>query len=107
MILLIVCICAGCSEAPYTGSQKLAMGAYIAAAAADMVTTREMLQRGYEERNPILGRDPTDQTLILSNILAFGLLYGAGELLPEHRETIWWSAAGVRGGLAIHNERLK
>jgi hypothetical protein len=100
-------ILTGCSGVPYTRGQKIAFGVYAAASVADVVTTRSMLQDGFCERNPFYGERPSDETLMAGNVITMAVLYGLGELWPQQREGIWWSAAAVRGSLAVHNERLK
>lgn len=74
---------------------------------ADVVTTIDALHHGYSERNPILGRHPSDAEVIGYNA-GVGLLHVAGTMfLQDHapRFVKPWEifTISVKGGAVMNN----
>jgi hypothetical protein len=85
-----------------TGREKVLFGLMIGASACDAYTTIEAVEvdsRGghFHELNPILGRHPDSGNVILFKGVVVGILYGLGEIWPEHREG-FYSFGIVSGG---------
>lgn len=89
--------------------------AYMAAAAADTISTQQALDRGGKEANPLLGSDPSGE---LMTGLKIGGFLGM-RVLEEHiedslnREMKWWEKAllwaapiGIQSYAAWHNSNV-
>jgi hypothetical protein len=103
-LLVILGHCSGCGV-PYTSKQRIAMGIYIGAAAADWYTTNRVLDDGGYECNPLMSKHPNDGELALFNGIGFGIIWLAGEICPEHREAFWYIGAAIKGGVAVKNTK--
>ena len=63
---------------------------------ADWSTTQNMSRRyneGYYERNPLLGRHPSSNTINLYFLIATPLIFLAADQVPEYRKTILQSVS--------------
>jgi len=98
VILLLV----GCS--PLTPKEQILFGTMLAAHAADYETTRRGVSQGMVELNPILGSRPDQGNIALFKLGAVGVIYGLGELFPEHREFIYTLGIFTGGAAVINNE---
>lgn len=76
----------------------------VAAQAADYESTRKGLSRGMTELNPILGERPDQGNIALFKLGSVGMLYGLGELFPDHREFIYSLGIITGGAAAVNNE---
>lgn len=72
--------------------------------AADLYTTKRVLEDGGYETNPLLGKHPSDQTLALAGAAAIsGYLVGACLLPQPWRERWGWFWIGVETSAASWN----
>jgi len=78
----------------------------IAASLADGYTTERMLDEGHYERNPTLGKHPSETTMVAYFSLSTGFKLLLAHLIPEYREVILYGFAFVNGYCAHHNVRL-
>ena len=82
-----------------------------AATAADYVTTRQAINRGAHEENPLLGSHPSNANLVeLGTAVTFGSAFAAtkaGEGGTRTARIVSWlvpaAIAGVHVELAVHN----
>jgi len=105
--LFLLCSCAH-SPRPWTKEEKILLIASIFAVSADIYTTERNHDNGniFEERNPFIGKHPTDSQLLIKGGLAYtGVLIGA-HYLPSLRTKILGFQISINGVLAIHNDRL-
>ena len=91
----------GCS--PLTKREQVLFGLMVGAHLADYETTRQCLSRGGVERNPILGEQPNRESLVLFKLGSVAVLWGLGELFPDHRETVYTLGAVAGSGVAVYN----
>jgi len=101
ILIALILILTGCTA--YTPAQKRAFLIYTGATAADLITTRQGLQQDCREMNPFLDDRPSDLELISFKAITTGILFGLGEIWPDHREQIWTWAALIQGGASINN----
>lgn len=97
-----------------TRQQQWAFGLMVGAQFADYETSRRMNfgdigqhgnNRGaFYEKNSILGKRPDDGNIMLFKVGVVSVLWGFGELFPEHRTTIY--SIGIVSGVstAINNK---
>ena len=109
-IILLTLLIAGCGR-PYTLREKVAFGVFVGATVADYETSRrlhyELGRDGqFYERNPLLGKHPSQDELALFNVGCVGLFWGLGEIWPDSREPLFWLGAVLKGGAAGWNDRL-
>ena len=80
--------------------------AALAATYADTETTKELLKRGGEETNPLLGRHPSGSDLDKSAIASGAILAALAGVVPSReRKTMLGVWTGFRAGLAYKNAR--
>ena len=109
--LLLASLLCGCSHLPkprpWTKDEKVMLTLSIGAVVADYYTTERMLDRGYKEMNPLMGKYPTDTELTIKT----GALYGAFLLIahywPQMRRFFLFSQTTAQTGFALQNSRLK
>jgi len=102
--LILLIILAGCSwsksEVRWGISSCIATG-------ADIYTTTQMLNNPDNyERNPIMGRHPSDTTVISYMITSQTLVLTIAHFMPEWRKWILGSKTAINLGWAINNTRL-
>jgi hypothetical protein len=74
---------------------------------ADAVTTIDALHHGASERNPFLGKHPSDEAVI-GQTVAIGVIHAAGTMfLQDHapRFVKLWEifSIGIKGGAVVNN----
>ena len=80
----------GCmSTRPYTKSERDWFALAVAGQTADVLSTEYVLDHGFEEGNPVFGKDAGIEKIILGKAAIFGLVYYAGELCPEYRKRFY------------------
>lgn len=103
-----VLLLTGCGMTP---REQVLFGGMVGAQFADYYTTTRYLEIGGTEANPILGERPSDGNVALFKVGVTGILYGLGELWPEHREAFYWlgiiSGSGAAGWNHYQYERYK
>lgn len=105
-ILPLFLILSLCSCASWSTREKFAAGTMIAASLADGYTTKRVLDEGGYERNPFLGKYPsqTRRVIFFSITDTFKLLLA--HFIPEYREAILYGFAGINGYYALNNYKL-
>ncbi len=74
---------------------------------ADLVTTRMLLDNGGIERNPVLGKRPSNQMLVTAGALAIAIHVALVEYMPlQWRAPFQWFTIGMESGFALHNLRV-
>ena len=99
----LILFTSGCS--PLTKREQVLFGLMAGVHLADYETTRQCLSRGGVERNPILGNRPNRESLVLFKLGSVAVLWGLGELFPDHRETVYTLGAVAGGGAAMYNKQ--
>ncbi len=91
------------SGKPYTTEEAILFGTCIAAQGADYYSTKRNIKMGFEESNPILGKNPSDKTLISFKIgIPLGS-YVTGEHYPKYRKKIYGTCTALGTIPAILN----
>ena len=81
--------CAAIQKRPNTTGENIWFGAATATAAADIATTQYLFSKGYQEVNPLYGRNPSIERMALVKSAYLGLVYGMGEAFPENRGLLY------------------
>lgn len=102
--MIVLIFCAGCT--PMTRREQILFTGMVLAQAADYETTRRYIAAGGTETNPLTGDRPSRDTIALFKIGFVGVLYGLGEIWPEHREGFYSLGIVSGGGAAIWNNNL-
>lgn len=107
-IVLILLILVGCATnpRPWTKKEKGILAWSVLAAAADTYTTIEMLDDGNYEMNPILGRYPSDDEVIIYMSVSELLTILVAHYYPKYRSCLLGGKALVNSYFTIHNRRL-
>lgn len=105
--ILFLCGCASIipHPRPWTKREKIAATFFIAAHTADALTTERHQDspNRYHEKNPIMGRHPSDRDIgVYFSVTGFGALLIA-HLYPELREPLLFGYGGVNAYMAIKN----
>jgi hypothetical protein len=90
-ILLLLSLGAHAETRPWTTEEKTWGAVAGTLLLADWSTTQNMSRRyneGYYERNPLLGRHPSSNTINLYFLIATPLIFLAADQVPEYRKTI-------------------
>ena len=105
IVCLILIVVTACSHVPYTRNDKLALGCDLIAGTADIATTSYALKNNpnVEEKNPLIGKHPSDGELVAWGIGWLLVKMALGEVMPEKRVWIFGSSCAVHGGLAVWN----
>jgi len=96
IVLLLLTSCA-------TNFEKSAYTCMVVTTITDMYTTHKVLEQGGRELNPILGRHPNDEALIMYGISKIALHSVLGKYSEFWRK--WGYSAGCVSGtvMTIHN----
>jgi len=94
---------AGCSLNNHSESEKKWLATLAGCSVADAVTTRRVLDEGGYEMNPLIGKNPSNEELILAKSIGIGVLYAGGQLHPDKRELLYQIGTGVYCGAALWN----
>lgn len=82
-LLFLAIAASGCN---HSQQDNILFAAMVAAQAADGYTTTRCLGIGGRELNPVLDDHPNDEGVLLFKAGVVGVLYGLGQLCPEHRQ---------------------
>lgn len=96
-LILILALCAGCGP-PLTHREQLLLGGMITAQAADGWTTDRYIGIGGTELHPAVGDRPDTESIALLKVGTVLVLYGMGEIWPEHRDAFYTTGI-VTGGV--------
>lgn len=88
----------GCAFNTHTKKENLWFGAATVAHTAEVATHIYALNNGYRELNPLWGKNPSTEKILLIKTAYLGLTYGLGEAYPEHRSTLY-KVSTVAGAL--------
>ena len=105
-LLSIFLILSLCSCASWSTRDRLAGSVMVAATLADAFTTEKMLDEGFYEKNPHLGKYPNDRKVVYFFSLTGALKLLFAHVIPEYRESILYPCAVVNGYYAYSNYRL-
>ena len=77
--------------------------------AGDYYTTKQALDRGASEGNPIYGSDPSDGKLIVGKIIGFAATYLITVNLTSHKSRKQFLTVMniLMSGIIIHNHRVE
>lgn len=111
----ILLLCAFQAQAePWTETQQVLAATYLTMHAVDWAQTRNISRsdsggrhgKGYEEKNPVLGRKPsngkTDAYFIITPLIGYFVL----DALPQYRTGILAVANVLEVGVVAHNFRI-
>ena len=105
-VLIAIFLFTGCATArPWTTQEKVLLGASCLAVAADMYTTLDGLANGNYETNPIMGRKPSDCTVISVMAITQVATIVLAHYWSDFRGWILGIKTGVNAGFAFHNTR--
>ena len=105
-LFIILLLFTGCATVrPWTNSEKMILGASCLAVAADMYTTLDGLHDGNYEINPIMGKYPSDGTVISIMALTQVTTIVLAHYFPDFRTWILGIKTGINAGFAFHNIR--
>jgi hypothetical protein len=108
-LIIALILLTGCGPS-MTTRQKAMFGLMVGAQWADYETSRRMHfedeSSGFYEQNPLLDDHPSRDELILFKVGTIGLLWGLGEMWPEHREFFYGVGIVSGGSAAGWNDRL-
>lgn len=76
-------------------TERILLGCVIAGQAGDYITTKNKLDKGGREINPLIGSHPSNETLLLIKAGTIGIVYGLGQLFPSHRKKIYALGCGL------------
>lgn len=85
------------------------LGSALGATYADGQSTKEMLKRGGEETNPILGKHPSGQAVDQYMALSGAGIGAAATLIdsPKYRRAMLAGITGLEAGYAIQNQKVE
>lgn len=105
-LYLCLLLLSGCVSAPHrdhTPSEQAWLIGVIAGQIADYETTKDVLEDGGVEKNPLLSDRPNDDSLLLFKAVHVGLCYWLGQRQPESRKNIYKWCTGFGFGAALYN----
>ena len=106
LIIILLIVLPGCvTPRPWTKAEKVMLGASCLAVVADAYTTMDGQDNGHRETNPIMGKHPSDGTIISVMALMQVTTIVAAHYLPDFRSWILGVKSGVNAGFAFHNIR--
>jgi len=104
-LFIIAFLLTGCASKPWTKEEKQLLGLSCLATVADMVTTFDGLDNGNEELNPIMGRHPSKEKVVV----VLGLSQIATTIIAHYWESarMWLLGAktGANAACTFHNLR--
>ncbi len=68
----------------------------------DYAITKDKLQDGYEEKNPIY-KNANNETMLIGKISYIFITYGIGKLFPKHQTLLYSIGCSSGVGLTIYN----
>lgn len=106
-VLLLSTSCVTMNPRPWTRTEKVALGLSVLATAADAYTTMEILDKpGGYEKNPLLGRHPSDEKVVVFLGLGEVLTAVVAHFCPDWRLGILGLKTGVSGHAAWRNHEV-
>ena len=103
---IIILLLAGCaSPQPWTNKEKAMLGASCLAAAADMATTLNGMHDGHSETHPVMGRHPSDGTVISVMVMTQVATIVLAHYWEGLRVWILGIKTGINIGFAFHDTR--
>lgn len=106
-LLLLSTSCVTMNPRPWTTEEKIALGLSVVATAADAYTTMEILDTpGGYEMNPMLGRHPSDEKVVVFLGLSEVLTALVAHYIPDWRLGILAGKAAVNGHAAWRNQQV-
>jgi hypothetical protein len=93
----------------------IALGAAGAGQAADLASTKDFLDRGWEEGNPMLADDDDDRTIrnvAVAKIVSFVVIAAVMQIMPNHknRQQVGYMGAAAGFGAAgwnVYSTRIR
>lgn len=109
--LVTLVLLPGCASLPkprpWTREEKVLLVVSILAAGADLYTTKQMLDRGNYEMNPLIGKHPTDTELMIKLPVIQLSYWVLCHYWPKMRTGLLGCKITINTGLATHNSGLK
>ena len=104
--LITILFLTGCaSPRPWTGEEKLMLGASCLAVVADMTTTINGMHNGNSETNPTMGKHPSDAVVISVMAITQVATIVLAHYWEGFRVWILGTKTGINTGFAFHNIR--
>ena len=89
---------------PYMDNENALFQTFIGCSLADVVTTNLLLsQEGGHEKNPVLGKYPSNEKLFFAKAISVSGIYMIGQVEPKVRTLLYNIAAILYCGLAANN----
>lgn len=109
IILLTLILLSSCSSLQesydsHSYTEKVLLGTMVTCQAADYVTTKNAMDKGYEELNPIYNNNP--DLVLLGKVILTGGTYLFAQAFPEQRKLAYGIMAGFGCGAAAWNMRF-
>jgi hypothetical protein len=102
---LALCLSLSAND-PWTPAQKYAEAAYFTLTTADMLQTLEFRRAGGYEKNPLLGREPSQSRVIVGITTAMALHWWITDMLPSRYRKYWqYVWIGIEADAVRHNWR--
>lgn len=94
------------SPRPWTKREKIAAGFFLLGHSADALTTSQLNDNGNYEKNPILGKYPSDAKVGVYFSLTGGGIIALCHFYPDLREPLLYGSGILGFRFAIHNYYL-
>lgn len=108
--IIIISMLTGCApKYAYDNTDKMLMASMVATQIADGHTTSRALENPNNmEANPLLGRNPSDSQIIITKVIATGIiLWLASKMEPKQRKLTLGVVSTLTGAVAIRNNSLR
>ena len=107
-MVLILANCAGLQEAmknaePYTKTEKVLVGTTIVFGITDGVLTARGVEQGAIERHPLLGKNPSVESIALYTVTSLAITIGFSHLYKNARAWLLGGYTAVRAGASWNN----
>lgn len=104
--LIIVCLFLT-SCASWTKQEKVAAGFFLAAHTANAYSTETMLDNPNNwEKNPILGKYPSDEKVVMYFSITGGLGLLVAHIWKDARQWLLWGYGGANVYWTVHDSKL-
>ena len=105
-LLIAILLFTGCATArPWTTQEKVLLGLSCLAVAANTCTTLDGMHDGHSETNPIMGKHPSDGTVISVMAITQVATIVIAHYWPSMRSWILGTKTGINTGFAWHDMR--
>ena len=106
LIILLLIVLPGCvTPRPWTKAEKVMLGASCLAVVVDVYTTMDGQDNGHQETNPIMGKHPSNGTIISVMAITQVATIVLAHYWSDFRVWILGTKTGVNAGFAFHNMR--